>query len=83
MRLSCYIPNFVKIGLPVQKLLVFLFLIEMHGKVFFGHFGVNKFAPKFLTPKSIFLSSRNIDILCVKIGSVVWAVLQFMDPDNG
>ena len=30
--LQCYIPNFVKIGLPGEKLSTFLFPIEMHGK---------------------------------------------------
>ena len=80
--LWCYIPNFMKIGLPVQKLLTFLFPIEMHGKGgFCPLLGSKNFFKNFWPPKGTSLAQTgSFDVLCVKIGSAVWAVPWFMKP---
>ena len=80
--LWCYIPNFIKIGFPVQKLLTFLFPIETHGKGgFCPLFGSKNFFKNFWPPKGTFLAQTgSFDVLCVKIGSAVWAVAWLMNP---
>ena len=80
--LWCYIPNFMKIGLPVQKLLTFLFPIETHGKGgFCPLLGSKKFFQNFWPPKGTSLAQTgSFDVLCVKIGSAVWAVPWFKNP---
>ncbi len=82
--LWCYIPNFMKIGLPVQKLLTFLFPIETHGKGgFCPLLGSKNFWENFWPPKGTSLAQTgSFDVLCVKIGSAVWAVAWLMDPKN-